>query len=129
MKKYVTFCIVNSFGALSIGLFIYLAFRGNTFLNVLFQANALLGEARLAFYIPDFLWGYALCFSLSIFCKSHYAGIISIFFGITLELLQNFKIIKGTFDYIDILMYITANIIAVLIIILFNRREKNDSIH
>lgn len=123
MKNYVTFCLANTICSLFIGLFAYLCFRENTFVNLIFKTNALLSEAVIGFYLPDFLWAYALCFALSMFCKYYYACIISSMFGVLWEVFQKFGLVRGTFDYFDILMYITASIIAVLILLLFNRRQ------
>lgn len=68
----------------------------------------------------DFLWAYALAFCLLLVFEK--AGkkyimpiVISIGFSVLFEVLQGFEIISGTFDWLDLIMELTAIILAVII--------------
>ena len=124
MKKYVMFCFFNVVCALAVGFGAYIILRNNTIINTFFQVNTPLSNSVIGFYLPDFLWAYALCFTLAIFCKWIYAFIISSCFGVIWELLQKSGYLTGTFDYLDIIMYISASSIAVLLVLQFKRRER-----
>ena len=75
----------------------------------------------LKYYFVDALWCYALFFALAAVWLHQKKDILLIFiccalYGIVWELLQAGKFITGTFDVIDILMYLTADTVAVWII-------------
>ena len=103
-------------------------FREHTYINSFFglqkisSRDSLLLDA-ISFYLPDFLWAYSLTFMLALFCEHRLSGVISSLFGVVWEIMQRIGAVSGTFDMIDILMYITASMFAVLIL-LFNRRKR-----
>lgn len=126
--RYVRFCLIHSITALLIGVAIYIFFREHTYINSFFglqkisSRDSLLLDA-ISFYLPDFLWAYSLTFMLALFCEHRLSGVISSLFGVVWEIMQRIGAVSGTFDMIDILMYITASMFAVLIL-LFNRRKR-----
>lgn len=127
-KKTLCFGFANSVTALLLGLAIYLCFGENTYLNRLFNIRSLIDIcSSLRYYIPDFLWAYSLAFMLTPFCGSVLSGVVSSGFGIIWEVMQMINVFNGTFDVVDIMMYITASSIAVLILLLFNRRKNYEN--
>ena len=72
-------------------------------------------------YVPDILWAYALMFSLVVITGNKTAGIwkmyiVAIIFSAIIEMLQLTGIFKGTFDIVDIVVELIAELIAVFII-------------
>lgn len=127
--KYIVFCLSNCIFSLLAGTLIYVFVGGNTYINKIIMLHPMpkndtvLGEL-LRYYLVDALWAYALTFSLSVFINRICAGIIAFLFGLIWEICQKYSIIPGTFDIIDIIMYLTASMLAVLIIHLNKRRNK-----
>lgn len=116
------------------GGMIYIVFRRETYLHTILPqtVNHTLEQLRKAtesncvisfmkYYLVDYLWGLAL--SLSLFSavdfrkKSSVAAVcaVSTIWGMLFELAQLFSLVKGTFDFADILMYILAALTAALI--------------
>ncbi len=123
------FCVWNSGLSISLGLLIYILFRDNTYIHQIFMPVLHCGPHViidfLRFNLVDFLWAYSLVCALSIFIHEAFAGTLAISFGISWELLQKFSVIHGTFDWLDIVMYITASLTAVLVLFQFKRRHKS----
>ena len=75
---------------------------------------------NLRSYMPDMLWAYALVFSLMLFST-------------IMEVLQVTGCVKGTFDVMDIIVEIIAELMAVFIIKKHDMRrksyEKNQEVH
>lgn len=74
----------------------------------------------LKYWFCDFLWAYALAFCLLlVFEKAKhkyiYPVILSIGLSVTLEALQGFQVISGTFDFWDLFAEFLAIAIAVII--------------
>ena len=72
-------------------------------------------------YVPDILWAYALMFSLVVITGNKTAGIwkmyiVAVLFSTIIEMLQLTGMFKGTFDIVDIIVELMAEIIAVFII-------------
>lgn len=68
-------------------------------------------------HAPDFLWAFALSYSLLIIWRRinfFWMGLMLASF-ISFELLQKYKIINGTFDFYDIIFYFVASIFSILI--------------
>lgn len=118
----------HSIIALLIGFTDYILFRKGTYLHNWFNITesdtfydlSFFGDVFLKYYLPDFLWAYALTMALFAVVlpksKKHYIFIIFVsLFGITWEILQKLSFVSGTFDIIDCFMYIIAAIIADLI--------------
>ncbi|MGN0411776.1 MAG: hypothetical protein ACI4FV_01970 [Lachnospiraceae bacterium] len=69
------------------------------------------------FYLPDFLWAYALMGAVVCFCgyeKGYFYSVI--LFEILLEMLQMLPSTHGTFDICDIFMEVGANILVIKMI-------------
>lgn len=72
-------------------------------------------------YVPDILWAYALMFSLVVITGNKTAGIwkmyvVAVLFSTIIEIVQLTGILKGTFDITDVIVELTAELIAVFII-------------
>lgn len=137
---YKTINIVLCFTAIFIGGFLYLIFRPNTYITqIIFDLININGEnirtsavscAFSKYYLPDFLWAFSLCCGLvSVFPHKRFyiilVGIITFLCGLIWELLQFTKTISGTGDILDIILYLTACLIAVMINIKISG-EKNE---
>ena len=79
------------------------------------------------YFLPDFLWMFSFT-SLMIYIwqkEITYFNLLWIFipllFAILFELFQKFKIFKGTYDNLDILSYVTGNILSILLNFKFNK--------
>ena len=122
--------ILISITSLLTGFSVYLIFRTNTYVSLLFTDFYFIIKIREIFsktdsiflncYFADFLWALSLCSSLhSIFLPktkgSLVCSIIVVIFGSFYELLQHLNILNGTGDVYDILMYtiaaLTVNVI------------------
>lgn len=116
--------------ALMFGGALYVLFRQTTYVAGLFNSITFIGKLCdyfsefscdfIRFYLPDFLWGFALCCGLlSIFSPSKTTltgcAITTFLCGCTWEILQYYSIISGTGDLKDITMYLLAVILAVII--------------
>lgn len=82
-------------------------------------------------YLPDMLWGYALIFTLYYFLDNNTAYLLKTFliaslFSAVMEFLQITPVVKGTFDWYDIIVELLAEVIAVFIIkkLLLRRKMK-----
>ncbi|MGN0155653.1 MAG: hypothetical protein ACI39N_00260 [Lachnospiraceae bacterium] len=82
-------------------------------------------------YLPDMLWGYALIFTLYYFLNNNTAYLLKTFliaslFSAVMEFLQITPVVKGTFDWYDIIVELLAEVIAVFIIkkLLLRRKMK-----
>lgn len=116
--------------AIIIGGLIYVIFRENTFVARNFeQSNFILNLRKwmsfcannfLKYYFPDFLWEFSLCCGLHAIYKpstkgSLVCGFVAFFCGVIWELLQCGNVIGGTGDFIDIMMYLLASCICIII--------------
>ena len=117
---------VLSILTLSLGLLIYIFFRNGTYIHSLLRIHHSFGFSHLTFfgsdfikyYLPDFLWAFSLTNALmAISNKTKKAvliiGLIVIVLSLIWELLQLFKVVSGTFDFLDCFIYILAVITAV----------------
>lgn len=89
-------------------------------------------------YLPDMLWAYALVFSLVAVTGNRTADVwkMSVFAGVfstIMEILQLTGYVRGTFDVMDIIVEIIAELMAVFIIKRHDMRrksyEKNQKVH
>ena len=87
---------------------------------------------NLRSYMPDMLWAYALVFSLMLVTGNKTAYVWKMFV-IIMEVLQVTGCVKGTFDVMDIIVEIIAELMAVFIIKRHDMRrksyEKNQEVH
>ena len=106
-----------------VGLMLYLLFRENTYVSNFVENYVDLEYPRhcaralecnfLKFYFPDFLWAMSLdCWiHIAVFPDNKYSLVCSAIvgaFGILYEVLQLSCMVSGTFDIVDILMYLSA---------------------
>ena len=93
---------------------------------------------NLRSYMPDMLWAYALVFSLMLVTGNKTADVWKMFviagmFSTIMEVLQVTGCVKGTFDVMDIIVEIIAELMAVFIIKRHDMRrksyEKNQEVH
>ena len=107
------------------GGILYVLFREHTLVATLLSSMPFVACLRsvmtpfsnefICYYIPDFLWAFSLgCLLKSVpgfSNKSMLCGMIAFNSGIVWELLQFAGFVRGTFDWIDILMYLLAGIL------------------
>ena len=133
-KNFVCFCMIHCFGALLIGLSIYVLLRPDSYIHSL-VARALdltlppptpnVFADAVRYYLADALWAYALTFALVVFIEPVPAGVCGCLFGLLWEFAQWHGVVGGTFDLTDILMYLSASLLAVWIIKTKIRRTKS----
>ena len=128
MSKRAFFILLGTL-SLIIGGAIYLLFRENAYITIFFGTNFLariretvsfLSVQIVNFYFVDFLWGLSLCaYLLAIFAPKgagiFFCGIVAFLCGTGWELLQFTGVVSGTGDVLDIIAYLVAAIIAVII--------------
>lgn len=73
------------------------------------------------FYLLDMLWAYALVFALFFFMDNNAARLWAIFlltlsFSCMMEILQLISVVNGTFDIMDIMAMLFAELVAVFVI-------------
>jgi hypothetical protein len=78
------------------------------------------------------LWAYSLTFTVFLILGFKYESlkptlIICAVFEVSIEFLQKFGVIPGTFDFLDILLELCVTIFAVIIIFFTLRRAKNEN--
>ncbi len=127
--------MILCFAALSIGTILYLLFRPDTHFTALLSTNSLMVNLQQAvapylqnwviFYLPDFLWGFSLaCGLTAIYAHkrngSAWCGLVAFLCGLIWEGLQHGNVVGGTGDGWDIVMYLAAWGMAVII----NRKTK-----
>lgn len=126
--------IFFSFISLLIGVLIYIFLRQETYIHSLFSEEFLkkiyicnndVSDLPiiefLKYYLVDFLWCLALNFSLLAVTDFRkrlsflVVLVLTSIFGLIYELAQLFSIVSGTFDFIDVVMYILASLCATMI--------------
>lgn len=125
---------------LVLGFLIYIFFRTNTHIArafdkidwIVYIRRQLPGCSNdfIKFYLPDFLWGFSLnCGLMAIYDPRVKGGIlcgcIALVSGCIWEILQYIGIVSGTGDVIDIIMYLLASIIHIIINLKERENEKN----
>ncbi len=91
----------------------------NFHIRIVENSNLLFSFIRNFFL--DMLWAYALVFALFYIIGDNTASLLKVFliaflFSSAMEILQITSIVKGTFDFYDILVEFLAEIVAVFII-------------
>lgn len=122
---------IFSIAALLIGALDYALYRQDTYIGAIFPLPALpfhWGYDFFAYYFPDFLWALSLSFGLFAILapnknKTMLCSIITSAYGGFWELLQHIGLVSGTADWVDICMYITAVLTAVMIKYSILRRD------
>ncbi len=125
---------INIVLPLLIGGAVYIAVLGDTYITgfisriVGIQFRQIVLPAWLEYiarnFLSDFLWAYSLAFALSILFRYSRRNTMivlgtSLFFIVTIELLQKTRAFSGTFDVIDILLESIAILLALFFIKLF----------
>lgn len=123
------------------GLVIYLTLRQNTFIH-LFIGERLSDKLYiqhsqnnflfifLKYYFVDLLWGISLSFALIAvteivsFKRIIFCSLFSFIFGLLFEIIQYYDLVNGTFDFIDIFMYLIAALISAVINIIIFKGDK-----
>ena len=129
MKSVKIMYLINAVISLIIGGILYLFLREGTYINMLFpfveklEAESIYGINFLRFYFPDWLWSYSLTFTIALFYDGKIKILVPVLLGFFFELFQVLKIVNGTFDFVDIVMYISACLCAEVIINIIKRRK------
>jgi hypothetical protein len=98
----------------------------------LYQYKSLI-PGWIIYSLPDGLWIYALSMSLFLIWGNDYLKtsiwvVIALLMAPSLEIMQYFHIIHGTFDCRDLIIYIIASFSSVLIVKLkLQKHEKQNS--
>ena len=127
-NKQLLFCSLNCFGSLLLGLLIYVFLRNNTWLHKIFSLTSpiLLHSSPfinfLRYYFVDALWAYALTMALTLPIGERWAAGAAAGFGLFWEVMQGLNWVSGTADVADVLMYLSASVLAALINTHFKRR-------
>ena len=129
MKSVKIMYVFNIVVPLLAGVLLYLFLRDDTYIHTFFpwfaefKGEKVYSNCFLRFYLPDWLWAYSLTFALTLVYDKNGKLLVSILSGILFEVLQALRIINGTFDYLDITMYISASLSAEVIIYIIKRRR------
>lgn len=125
---------------LILGTLIYILFRSNSYIAKCFDDFEFVVCARrvlspyscdfLKFYLPDFLWGFSLCCGLQAIHNPGVrgtiaCGCIALFCGCIWEMLQYLRVVRGTGDVIDMIMYLFASFTSILINLKERKNEKD----
>ena len=121
--------------SLSLGGIIYIFSRPNVYISKIIIDMLNIGEdcsfvpPVISFYVPDFLWASALCSGLfaayPLRTKNGWIwGAVTTLYGIVWEILQFFMIVSGTADIVDVLLYLTAAVVVVMINFYLEMRKK-----
>ncbi|MBR6506586.1 MAG: hypothetical protein IKT37_03170 [Clostridia bacterium] len=125
------FAALNILVPLIIGLAVYFAVQKSTYLERVFAAMFAVDFKPLVWsgwtytftvcWLCDVLWSYSLVFSLwvSLYSRKNavlLSVVLALFAGVAFELLQLFGQVGGTFDVFDIIMELTAAILAAVVI-------------
>lgn len=117
--------------SLCLGGLIYVFLRTNSIISVMVGNLITIKETQifisqlsicnfLKYYFADFLWTFSLCsFFHSLYLpnikNSIIIGIATFLFGLIWETAQYLNFVSGTGDVADIILYLTASLIVVLI--------------
>ncbi|MBR4892765.1 MAG: hypothetical protein IKZ35_02145 [Clostridia bacterium] len=130
MKKVEIKIYIIGFLALLIGVFIYILARPDTYISKMFFSivsndlyilkydNAFIKIAKI--YLADFLWALSLvCFLYIVYKPFEKRKLMSILctgiFGTLWEAMQFLHFMRGTGDYVDILVYWSAGFLIILL--------------
>ncbi len=132
--------ILLSYVSLILGFFIYVLFRKNSYIGILFGKFQLVHIVReltsklscdfLKFYLTDYLWGFSLCCGLLAIYVPKRSGCMlcsgtAFLCGCIWEWMQFKNLFNGTGDICDVFMYFLASITCLIINIRSERNEKN----
>lgn len=127
-----------SFAALLAGGLLYIWLRPNTYIGNILDGLLGIDLVRqigmnhagdfLKYYLPDFLWGSSLGCALIAVYDPRIRGVIicagvSVLCGSLWEVLQYAQVIKGTGDIHDVIMYLLAGAMCIIINLKERRKE------
>ena len=130
------FSALQAIGSLFLGVLLYFLFREQTIFHTLFHQKGIWSTVRfpsdvlIRYYFPDFLWGYSLCSALlAVYPQSNFRYLcpfpwISFGAGLAFETAQFLRLIPGTGDPVDILLYLSAAFVAYGNITHYAKRRK-----
>ena len=129
-KRHKFICILICLFSLTCGFLSYVFFRPDTYFHVCVKEIVNIPESNsdglvtyiFKYYFSDFAWAFSLTVSLSLIHSLKDSAVISFLFGVIWEIMQKMKIVKGTFDVVDILVYFIAVIISIQTIKSIKRR-------
>ena len=113
-----------------IGLFLYVNYRSNTFINIVFddylklENNIILSNQFINNWGFDLMWSISFMLALSCFFKLKISATVVLIISILLEYLQLYNSNVGTFDVLDVVFEIVGVIIAIVINCFVERRCK-----
>lgn len=118
--------ILFSLTALITGGILYILVRPNTYIGGMLEIDKLRYWCStytidlFKYYLPDFLWGVSLgCALIAIYVPARKGVIIgsslSLLCGCVWELLQYLEVLSGTGDIHDVIMYILASTVCIII--------------
>jgi hypothetical protein len=140
VKKKLLF--LNCFLPMATGGLIYVFFKPTAYVSSVFNRIGFISRLSsitsqtdgwfisfLKYWFCDFLWAYALAFCLLLIfenAKQKYVPpiLISCLLSVTIEALQGFHIISGTFDWWDLL----AEFLAIAIAVIIKRRLSHEKL-
>ena len=143
-KSTFVFWMLNIALPLLFGITIYLFYRPDTFISdLIFRLLGIRGfsvsnpqtqfgaslVSFVRYFLCDILWAYALTFTCALILgperPQRLIGLgVSLGLEMMIELFQKFQILRGTFDFLDVLLEFVATLVAVLIIKIFYCRFK-----
>ena len=113
-SKFIFHCLIP----IIVGIIIYVEFRGFYLLKPHHNYETFFSLIKTSYWVkynlPDGLWFYALLSTLSIVWKENSSIyfiswiILSVLLTVLSEVSQAFQLIKGTFDWFDLLTYTIA---------------------
>ncbi len=121
---------IISIASLLLGGASYIVFRENTYVAEFFDVFSFVTPIRESlsifscdftnYYLQDFLWGLSLSCGIIAIYKPDRKGIFLSAFtaficGCIWELVQYIGVVKGTGDFLDVLMYLSASLMSVLV--------------
>lgn len=131
------FLVANCIVGLSVGFFLYFLLDDSVYATSwiysmigidkpILKATGLLRLVRI--YGLDLLWAYSMWYGVVLMCfgfrnKIMIPTIITALGGMCFEILQLFKVIKGTFDKYDIVANICGIALAIIIYKIYNERK------
>ena len=133
-KKNILFSLIS----LIVGSLLYILFRKNTYIGGILNGieNIYISRERylfqvsdfFKFYLPDFLWGFSLGCGLIAIHNPRIKGVIicasySFLCGLIWELLQYLEVLSGTGDIHDVIMYLLASVVCIIINLKETRRK------
>ena len=115
--------------SLTVGGLLYICFREGTYvaqllscINGITELQAICRPIRshfLRYYLPDFLWGLSLgCYLQAVHLPERHGvficGSVVVVLGAGWEFAQFMNIVSGTADLLDVLMYLAAGVVTVI---------------